>query len=304
MNYKPKYYPEINSYEANYHPSTVHTTNNAEVAFYEWMLYNRVANIFKWNMPEHWNSDYFKYVLMGQGYIAIVDTPEYGVIPQWCTLTGVGIYYQPTKVNVKTNLVTVTDAIIGEDCALIKFTPFYTGIWWTIHHYAEKLALISSSIDMNLINSRLAYIFGATTKAEIQTLKKLLDQINQGNPAAFTNILNFNKSKKLDGNDPWYTWSRDVKSNYITTDLLTDMRTILNDFDTNFGIPNANTEKRERLITSEVESNNAETACNLITFYESMKQGIEDANRLYNINLSVTPRWGDEYIGKSNTDRL
>lgn len=295
MSYMPKYYPQLNLYEGLYNPSTVHTTNNAEVAYYEWYLYNRVANIFKWKMPENWERDYFKYVLMGQGYIAIVKTEKYGVIPQYCSLHGNGLYYQPTMVNVATNLVKIRDAVIGEDCALIKFTPFYHGIWPVIHHYAERLALASSSLDMNLINSRLARVFGARGKAEIESLKKIMDMINKGNPAAFTNIANFKGTQA--GADPWHVWSADVRSQYIASDLLDDMQTILNDFDTAFGIPNANTEKRERLITSEVESNNEGGACNMITYYESMLPGIKDANRLFNIGLEVNPRWGGEYLG-------
>lgn len=289
MSYIPANYSEINRYQGSYKPSTMLCTNNAEVDFYERSLYERVESNLVFTMPKEWDEAYFKYVLMGVGYIAIVNTEKYGVIPQWCSLTGIGLFLQPTHVNIHNQYVNINSAQIGKDCALIKFTHDYTGIWDIIHHYAEKLAIASTSVDMNMFNSRLAYIIGAKNKANAETIKKAIDNINAGNPNVVIN------TKLSCGESPdsplWEEYSRDVKQSYIATDILNDMQTIMNDFDSEIGIPNANINKKERLITDEVNSNNAETMSRILTWIDSMKPGLEMANKLYGLNLSVRTRW-------------
>jgi len=65
------------------------------------------------------------------------------------------------------------------------------------------------------------------------------------------------------------------------------LRKINEQFCTDIGIPNANTDKRERLIDSEVNSNNVETATRCEMWLESIKKGIAKANDMYGLSLGV-----------------
>jgi hypothetical protein len=65
------------------------------------------------------------------------------------------------------------------------------------------------------------------------------------------------------------------------------MRKIEAMFDTEIGIPNANTDKRERLVTDEVNSNNAETASKAELWLDELKTGCEKANKMFDLKLSV-----------------
>ena len=67
-------------------------------------------------------------------------------------------------------------------------------------------------------------------------------------------------------------------------------------FDTEVGIPNANTDKRERLITDEVNANNFETKSKCALWLESLKQGCREANEMFGLNLSVD--WRKELRGE------
>ena len=58
-------------------------------------------------------------------------------------------------------------------------------------------------------------------------------------------------------------------------------------FDTEIGIPNANTDKRERLVTDEVNANNVETASRCEMWLESIKAGMEKANNMFGLSLDV-----------------
>ena len=76
------------------------------------------------------------------------------------------------------------------------------------------------------------------------------------------------------------------------SDLLADFRKIKEAFLTDIGTPNANTDKRERLITSEVESNNVETRTKIELWKESIERGIEQTKELFGpMDLSVSYRY-------------
>ena len=83
----------------------------------------------------------------------------------------------------------------------------------------------------------------------------------QGNPAVFVDSSLLKASKTgASGQSPWMYFSSDLKGNFITNELLTALKTIKALFDTEVGIPNTNTSKKERMLTDEVNSNNVETA--------------------------------------------
>ena len=302
--YVPLNYEQLNLYEGSYNPSSVYATNPAEVRFWMRSLYQRALAAIDFRLPESWNHDYFKYVLAMGGHIAVFDTPEYGVIPQWGTVSGFGLYLEPKYVNVYNAYIDRPDMLIGRDCALIKFTPDYRGIYDIIHHYAEKLALISASIDMNAFNSRLAYIIGARTKAGAETIKKTLDRIGKGEPAV---VIDDKLFKGLTGGDaePWVEYSRDVKNSYVGTELWNEHRTILNEFDTEVGIPNAGQDKKERRNTEEVTISYVDGRCRLLTWIESMRPGFAMVKNLYGIDCNAKPHFeiGGGSDGKNNADR-
>ena len=71
------------------------------------------------------------------------------------------------------------------------------------------------------------------------------------------------------------------------SDLLSDLRKIEAMFATEVGIPNANTDKKERLITDEVNANNFETRSKCELWLEELKKGCEEANNMFGLDLSV-----------------
>ena len=60
---------------------------------------------------------------------------------------------------------------------------------------------------------------------------------------------------------------------------------IMDEFLSEIGIKNANTEKRERLVTYEAESREEETRSGIAHWIETVNIGLDDANRLYDLNL-------------------
>lgn len=158
------------------------------------------------------------------------------------------------------------------------------------------MALATESIAMNLVNTKLAYVFGAQNKAQAESFKKMFDELQKGNPAVFVdkNLMDEN------GKPQWFTFSQNIKENYIVPELLSDLRKIEAMFATEVGIPNANTDKRERLITDEVNANNFETKSKCEVWLEQLQQGCKEANEMFGLSMSVDWREDLQEGGQSN----
>ena len=85
----------------------------------------------------------------------------------------------------------------------------------------------------------------------------------------------------------WEWFNDNLGQNYIVDDLLIDLRKFENEFCTDLGIPNSNTEKRERMITDEVNSNNTETALRAELWLERLKECVTRVNGMFGTNITV-----------------
>ena len=282
-------------------PNTVHCRNTALFGLFRRYLLQEVFAIYKWTVPETWDIDFFQYVLFGYGFVVIINTDEFGIIPQKGCLGGYNVFYRPAYAMVTNPLLPRTiQANIGTECSVIKLMPDYRSIMDLVDYYADKLALTSETIDINLCNSMVATVFGAEGKTEAETLKKMFDKIRSGNPAVVVGKKFFSQ----DGSPNWQPFQANVKNTYIVSDMLADFRKIKEEFLTAIGVPNANTDKRERLITSEVESNNVETRTKIELWKESIERGIAQTKKLFgDMNLSVSFRYDAPVMNKEPTDR-
>lgn len=280
----PADYGQIDIYNSSISPSTVHVKNTALQRYFRKYLLQKAISVFKWQIPEEWDEDYFKYTLYGIGYIAVLNTRTFGVICQGGALGGYNLYYRPSYIMITNPLIkgTIT-ANINTDCALIKLQPDYSSIMDIVGYYADQMALASEALGMNLVNVKTGTIFGANDKAQAESFKKMFDKINSGDPAVIIG------KNMLDdqGKPSWYPFVSNLKEQYISDMLLSDMRKIEAMFDTEIGIPNANTDKAERLITDEVNANNTETATRCELWMESIRKGLKKANNMFGLTLSV-----------------
>ena len=276
-------YDYINLYNASRSPSTVHVKNSRLRNYFRKYLMQKAISVFKWQLPDEWDKDYFLYTLYGMGFIAILDTDRYGVICQQCAPGGYNLYYRPSYVIVTNPLLPTLTLNIDRDCVLVKLQPDYSSICDIVGYYADQLALASEAMGVNLVNTKSGIVFGAENKAQAEAYKKMFDNLSEGDPATVIgkNLLND------DGSPSWFPFVASVKESYVTSDILSDMRKIEAMFDTDIGIPNANTDKRERLISDEVNANNVETATRCELWLETVRKEFEKANAMFDLNLSV-----------------
>lgn len=295
----PYEYDLINLYNSNISPSSVHCSDNILTSYFRRYLLQKVISVFEWkNLPEKWNKTFFYYILYGIGFIAVVKTNKYGVIPQNCTLSGRDIFYQPTNAVITNPLLSgILQPRIGKECELIKMQPDYGSCLDIVCHYADLLALTTQTLGVDLVNSKLAYVFTSDTKAGAETFKKLFDRIASGEPAVV-----YDKAlMKNDGTPNWATFTQNLTQNYIGDKLLDDYKKILDMFDTEIGIPNANTQKKERMITDEVNQNNIATQSKSELWLETMKDGCNKVNQMFDLNIGVDLRFREQLEQMSDT---
>ena len=300
----PASYDEINLYNSEFSPSTVHVKNASLTRYFRKYLLQKAISVFKWNLPDEWDEDYFKYCVYGMGYISVLNTRSFGVICQGGTLGGYNLYYRPSYIIVTNPLLRSSiTAKIDIDCAIIKLQPDYSSIMDIVGYYADLLALAAESTGINLVNVKSGTVFGAENERQAQAFKKAYDKLTDGDPA----VVIGKDMLSDDGNPTWFPFTQHLKESYVVSDLLSDIRKIEAMFDTDIGIPNANTDKRERLVTDEVNANNVETATRCELWLDSLRKGVKKANDMFDLSISVDWRvkpetvnntqvkeWGDE----------
>lgn len=280
--------------------------NDENTRYFMRALYQRVISGAKFKLPKAWaqGKRYFKNVLFTKGFIGIVKTEKYGVVPQICAPKGYGLFLQPTDLIVAQPLVQF-DGVIGENCEIINLTNDWLGVWDIVEHYAIRLSLAITSVDVSLVNERVSFLAAAKNKSAANTLNFLYEQISAGNPfVVYDKAL---KSEGLNGeDDPIWTFSQDVATNYITDKLLADMDTILRQFDNEVGILAING-KKERMITNEVEAESDDACARASTWEENLTDSFDRVNRLFpELDLSFTLKYGGEehvYNAETNANR-
>ena len=289
-------YDFINRYNAHIEPSTIHTQENATAVYFKRYLLQKILSVYEFKgIPKTWSTDYFLYTLFVWGFVAVIETDKFGVIPQQCSLYGYDVFYRPTNANIANPLLrgNLTPEI-GVQCEIIKMQPDYGSCWDIVTYYAGLLALATESLNTNLVNSKLAYVFACKDKVTAESFKKMYDAINQGNPAVFAD-------KKLfdDNGDPlWTTFQNNLKQNYVAGDMLNDMLKIDARFCTEIGIPNVNLAKKSGVTDNEVEANNVDTKSKASLWLETIRECLDKVNAMFGLELSVDFR----FKGDMNND--
>lgn len=275
-------------------PSQVHVANTWLYQYFQRHLLQRAVSVFEWELPDYWRKTLFLYCLYCEGKVAIVNTDRFGVLPQPCTIGGRGVQYEPTYAIIANPLLKgITQPRIGTECAVVHIMPDYGGIMDIINYYAREMAVAVETMELNVLNSKLSYVFGVNKdgsngKAAAEGLKKIYDTIQGGQPAAFAdaNLIDRN------GKPTWTMLSQDVGKNYIAAEILETIRKFECQFANDVGIPsNLATTKKERVSVAEVDANDVETAIGPVLWLEYAREGLKTANKLFGLNLSVDWRY-------------
>ena len=305
--YRPFSYDKINLYNGTFTPSDKFVDS---MAFDFWCraLYQRALSVFDFdNLPEDFSRDEISllyYLLYADGFCGGMKIEDFGVIINPIAPKGYNVFYSPDafvvtnaafkEYNTKEFLIYhkgQEDKDQDKYGVMLMMSPDGLGIGDIIIYYAEKLANMSAGLDMNIENSKLAYVFGANSKSGTNFLKKVIDKIKAGVTAIIYD-------SRITPNDDFQTFeffNRDnLKSSYMVGDFNTDIQTLINQFDAEIGIVNVPYEKKERMTEFEAESKQSDGIARATLWRDTLQRSFDEFNELYGYNVTV--RYNYEYM--------
>lgn len=261
--------------------------------FYRQEIEKIVKSLFEVSCPDEWDLTYFLNTLIRRGYIAISTTPA-GVLPIHCSLTGLNYISLPTTAIMTAPMLGNWENEINKDCVIIFLDRIqktqYFNFNQFIQIYAQRLANADASVDVNLMNSKMAYIAEAETKAQAESVKQLYAKISDGEP-----LVVYRKDSLAQGSAGMQLFTSNVKQNYIADMAQDTKRSIINEILTFVGINNANTDKKERLITGEVDSNNTELKSNVDIWRDNLKRQMKWVRKVFpDLDFNIRLRYREE----------
>lgn len=281
----------------NIAPGDVKGKNNINVQSQKRYLWNMIYSTLDFTLPKTWALNWFRYWLLHCGSVAVINTDKYGWIAQPYGVEKLDINYQPKKILVTSSYLDYEQkGVIGEDAEIIKIFDDYYGLDDLVTQYATMLSDIDKSININLMNSNVAFLFEADNKKEGDTIKEAYGKATTGEP-----LVVMNKKTVGDGLKPFFP---NVKTNFITTDLIDAKHNILNEFLTKIGIKNANSDKKERLISDEVNANNDATSSIISVIYKNIKESMDRVNEISGLGLAVKLNYEYGGVADVETDTL
>lgn len=184
-------------------------------------------------------------------------------------------YYLPIKVNAYS--IDYNKTFDLDDCVYIMNNELQKPTSSSIALFSKRLYETERTIDVNLHAQRTPILIEGN-KNTMLTLKNAYMQFDGNVPVIYGNK-EFNLDSKLNVLNTNAPFVIDKLENY-KHELQNDCMTFL-------GINNANTQKRERLITDEVNSNNDLINYYLNCFYKTRKQACDLINKKYDLNIKL-----------------
>jgi hypothetical protein len=259
---------------------------------YKHRLKKIATSIFEWkNLPDSMDSEYIEYCLYALGQCAFLKTEEYGFINTKATINGnLNLYGLPTALNCYSfgSVQYNRNVYYGGDstdenteCILVKNTqdrnpvPTVT----TLELFAYRLYQAERTADVNIKNAKRSRLI-LTTENQRLTMENVFRQYDSNVPYIFGDTENFKKGS-VD--------SLDISSAFIGSDIMKYKKEIWNEALTFLGVDNFS-EKKERLVTEEVGTNNEVINLNLMSFLAPRQKACELFNKKYGENIEVKVR--------------
>ena len=239
-------------------------------------------SMFDWvNLPSSMNARFIEMCLYYQGQAALLYDDNYGYINTMASDGGyINIYGLPTEVmcysyrfNQRRSLfMTDTGEEKGKECILVMNNYERVPTQATVTLFAKRLCDAQRTADVNIASTRFPILI-TTDQKQYFTLKKMYEEYDGNTPAIFAD-------KNLISPDALKAMKTDAP--FICNDIMEYKREIWNEFLTFMGIQNLS-EKRERLITGEVDSNNELLNLNLQALLIPRKEACKQFNEKYGL---------------------
>lgn len=276
------------SYQLLSYKSVAQMANNLTFSYYYYKLMLIARSLFKWNdLPNNMDERWIEKYLFNSGKCIFYNDPDMGyMVAGLAQQGGVNCYGDPTTVYpVAENYVYRGKQLINnENCYIIRNNDLMLPEFPIVRQYAFKLTNIDRAIDVNIEAQKTPTIVRCSDKQRL-SLKNAINQRRDNEPVIWTadnaNITDLISTLEL--NPPM-----------VFKDLQIQKHMILNEVFTDFGINNANMDKKERMVANEVEANNEQVKASEDVMLKVREEACKQINRIFGTNISVERRQLDQ----------
>ncbi len=264
--------------------------NRKEFAYNVWFdkLMLSVAQLFVYeNLPPNLPQWEIEQRLIMAGRALIFQQETYGVVTSWGGTAGVNIYNNANEFNYaqpilgsQSGLIDGIDGVIMYGTSLDKIYGSSGVIGRRISYYADMLSDIDVSRQIAVINNRSMNCVSAKTDNALNELREFYRQLYNGEivvPKISSGVLDATENVLK---------SVPNTTGYGLADLDAAEQNILKMFWNDFGIRYAQ-EKRERLLTDEINADNDNLNISICDMLQCRRDGIDKINLLYGTAIIV-----------------
>lgn len=240
-------------------------------------LKNIALSVFKWDgLPETCNARFLENTLYNDGQAIFVNDDNVGFLNlKAVPASTLNVYNEPTAYTAFST--GYSKQYSADDCVFIRNNYMCKSTDSTIILYAERLAELDMAMRVNINAQKTPVLVRCDEKTKL-TLETLYNKYEGNTPVIFGH-----KSLAEKPLDVLRT-----EAPFVADKLREEKRALWNEVLEFMGInTNPADKKKERLIVSEVNSNNEQIDIQLITMLKSREQAAEEINKKYGLNVSV-----------------
>lgn len=236
------------------------------------------------NAPETVDTTFIIDSLIDNGYVVFCEV-ENELRSLLGALSGVSPYLQPTEYVIANPVIKSSEVYkVGKDCV-----PLYATrerriapevIKNIINTYAARLDKVDVSIDRAIINTRQVRVFTADTPQAYKSIENLITTEQNADKSA--SVIPSDILANVQAHFP------QIKNQYVLDMLLRDKRAILSDFMVQFGIDSLPYEKKERMLTDEVDGNGDEVVISRNGFAGWIDEQLQEVNKIFGTDMKCS----------------
>jgi hypothetical protein len=236
-------------------------------------------SLFKWEgLPESCNVKYLEMCLYTYGRAIFIEDKTLGYLNMKATPSGQLNHYDE-PISYTANSTTYNKRFDRDNCVLIRNNYLERPTDNSVMLFSMRLTEAERTIDTNIKAQKTPVLIRCDDKDRLTMI---------------------NLYKKFDGNSPFILGSKSLDIDalkvlktdapFIADKVQTYKESIWNEALTFFGINNANSDKRERLITDEVNANNEVININAQAMLLTRLEACKEINEKYGLNVTVKLR--------------
>ena len=240
------------------------------------LFYLICINRFIWNnLPNNIDKDFIERELVNVGELAFINHPTFGFMVTYCMGDYINYYGRPTKYLCWTSNNEICEWFDADEIVVIRNNKLSQNTHDFIDRYASNIAEIQKTKEVN-INAQKTPVLISCDESQRMTLKNFYEQYEGNMPVIYgSKAMDINGVKVFKTDAP-----------FLADKLQQVKRDEFNECLTFMGI-NTTPEKKERLITDEVNANNDMVNICLSIFLNSRKAAIEEINKKFNLNIEL-----------------